>query len=416
MTTPCLVGEIQSFLASDMDPFKRERAMLALAQAQLADGSVDQALASYEELEANTKRAEFLVSHAKRLIADGDNAHALERLREADALLTEGQGDLDRLNATGQSQLVAETFAQAGANEEGRAILDGIASYRNRIPLNPMLLALMVQVGEAQADIGFRDEAATLLKETYELALDQGTEVAPEQALRIFEVWASLDATEATAAAEDLAAIVREDGPSAFEFAIWTGLASGLAASGDDTATFIERAQASLADAPERAAALLLVPKLADAMRESGDNGQARALLGQAREEAAALASSVEKAPVVLALAEGFARADAPEEATEMLKDLLAMADEQGAADVMLRHFVSMVPAQLASLGRVDEAYDLAMKDESGRREMSLVTAADKLATQGGYRDVMRFLREVESEIAVMMMAGIADRLAYTSN
>lgn len=147
MTTACLVGEIQSYLASDIDPFKRERAMLALAQAQLADGSVDQALASYEQLQASTARAGFLVSHAKRLVADGDNARALERLRETDALLTEGQSDLDRLNVTRQSQLIAEAFAQAGAGDEGRAILDGIAGYRNRAPMNPMLLALMLQVG-----------------------------------------------------------------------------------------------------------------------------------------------------------------------------------------------------------------------------------------------------------------------------
>ena len=41
--------------------------------------------------------------------------------------------------------------------------------------------------------------------------------------------------------------------------------------------------------------------------------------------------------------------------------------------------------------------------------------AADKLAIQGDFRQALRFLREVESEIAVMVMAGIADRLAYAS-
>ncbi len=168
VTTNCLVAEIQSFLTSDKIPFKTERAKLALAQAQLADGSVKQALASYDELEAKTARAQFLISYAKHLIVKGDNTHALGRLREANSLLTDdGQSDLDRLNVTAQSQLIAETFAQAGANQEGRAILDGIAIYRNRIPMNPMLLALMLQVSKVQADVGFREEAATTVKETF---------------------------------------------------------------------------------------------------------------------------------------------------------------------------------------------------------------------------------------------------------
>lgn len=416
VTTTCLVEEIQAFLAAGSDPFKRERAMLALAQAQLADGSVEQALTSYEELEATTARAEFLVSYAKRLIADGDNAQALERLREADGLLTDGQSDLDRLNVTRQSQLIAEAFAQADAREEGRVILDGIASYRNRIPLNPMLLALTLQIAEAEADIGFRDEAAAIVEETYGLVLDQNMEVGPEQVLQIFQTWASLDAAAATKAAEELAMFIGEDGPSAFEFALWTGLSAGLASSNSDNASFLERAQASLLDAPERAAALLLVPKLADAMKQAGAEERAQVLLDRAHEEAAKLASPAEKAPVLLALAEGFRRAGAAEQATEILNALLAMPEEAGAEGMMLRHFASAVPAQLALLGKVDEAYNLAIKIGGGSREMALVMAADKLATTGKYREAMRFLHEVEGEISVMMMAGIADRLAGASN
>lgn len=418
VTTTCLVGEIQAFLASDINEFQRERAMVALGQAQLADGRVEEALASYEQLKAKTARVEFLISHAKQLIAGGDNAGGLERLREANSLLTEGQSDLERLNATGHSQMIAETFAKAGAAEEGFAILDGIADYRNRIPMNPMLLALMLQIGKSEADIGFGDEAAALLAETYELLLDQGLEVQPEQVLRIFAVWAPVDGAAATTAAEELAAIIGEDGPSAFEFAIWAGLSAGLAASGDDAAPFMEKAQASLADAPERAAALQLAPRLADAMREAGENEQARALLDQARAEAMDLPSAMEKASVLLALAEGFARADAADEAMEVLESLLAVANGSAATaeEMMLRHFASMIPAQLASIGRSDEAYDRAMKDDGDIREMSLILAADKLAIRGDYRDAMRFLRNVESEVAVMMMAGMAERLAGISN
>lgn len=415
VTTACLVDEIRSFLAADMDPFKRERAMQALAQAQLADGNIEQALASYAELQAKPARAEFLVSHAKRLIADGDNTQALERLREADALLTEGQSDLERLNVTRQSRLIAEAFAQAGAGEEGRAILDGIAAYRNQIPMNPMLLALMLQVAEAQGDIGFRDEAALLVRETYDLALDQDVSTAPEQVLHLFEVWASLDGAMATEAGEDFAAAVGQDDPSAFLFATWTGLSSGLAASGGDSAAFIERARASLADAPGRAAALQLAPKLADAMREAGENKQALALLGDAHAEASALSSPMEKAQILLALAEGFGRADAADKATEILRELLAMQDDTDAGRMMLRQLASIIPAQFALLGKIDEAYDLAMKDDDSL-EMARVMAADKLATQGDYLQALRFLRGVESEIAVMMMAGMADRLAYPSD
>ncbi|MGH6858822.1 MAG: hypothetical protein ACRECY_01115 [Phyllobacterium sp.] len=414
VTTTCLVGEIQSFLAADMDQFKRARAMLALAQAQLADGSVENALASYSELEAKTARTEFLISYAKHLIAKGDNAHALRRLREANNLLTDGQSDFDRLGMTGLSQLISKTFAQAGANEEGRTILDGIASFRSRIPMNPMLLALMLQVSKDQADIGFREEAATIVKETYEIMLDQNMEVAPEQALQIFETWASLDAAAGTKSAEELAIIVGKDGPSAFEFALWTGLSAGLASSDTDNASFLDRARSSFAAAPERSAALLLAPKLAGAMKQAGESKQARELLDRAHAEASTIASPMEKAPVLLALAEGFGT-DAPEQATDILKELIAMREEPAPVGMMLRHYANAVPAQLVLLGQIDEAYDLAIKTDGGSREMALVMAADKLAGQGRYREAMRFLRKVEGEIAVMMMAGIADRLAGTS-
>ncbi|MGH6763592.1 MAG: hypothetical protein ACRECW_18610 [Phyllobacterium sp.] len=416
MTTTCLVGEIQSFLTSDNVPYKSERAKLALAQAQLADGSVTQALASFEELEAKTTRAQFLVSYAKHLIAKGDNPQALDRLREANSLLTDDQSDLDRLNVTGLSQLIAETFAQADSNEEGRAILDGIASYRSRIPMNPMLLALMLPVSKDLADIGFREEAATIVNETYGLVLDRELEITPEQALQIFEAWASLDAATATKAAEDLAAIIRKDGPSTFEFAIWTGLSAGLISSKVENTSFLERAQSSFAAAPERGAALLLVPKLSATMKQAGENEKGRALLDKAYTEAATLASPMEKTPVLLALAEGFARADDPEQAMKILKEILVMPEEAGTGGKMMRHYTYTVPAQLALLGKIDEAYDLAMKFDGGGRDMALMMAADKLAVQGNYHEAMRFLSKIEGDIAVMMMAGIAERIANTSN
>lgn len=412
VTTTCLVEEIQSFLATDMDPFKRQRAMLALAHAQLADGRIEQALASYEQLEAKTARTEFLVGYAKRLLANGDNDGALDRLREADSLLSEGQSDLDRLGATRQSMMIAETFAQAGSAREGRVILDGIASYRDRIPLNPMLVALMLQVAKAEADIGFRAEAAAIVEETYALTLDQDVEVTPELILQIFESWASLDAAAATEAAKELGSVIGQHDPSAFEFAIWTGLSSGLSASGDGNTAFLQRAQTSLTEAPGRAAALQLAPKLGDALREAGKDEQARSLLEHAHAEATTLTAPMEKAPVLLALAEGFVRADASEQATVILDELLAMTEETGPDGMALRHYASAVPAQLVLLGKVDEAYELAMKTDGGSREMALVLAADKLATRGHYREAMRFLREIEGEIAIMMLAGIADRLA----
>ncbi|WP_274354624.1 hypothetical protein [Roseinatronobacter alkalisoli] len=415
VTTACLVGEIQSFLAADMDPFRRQRTMLALAQAQLADGLIEQALSSYAQLEAKTARAEFLVSYARNLIAEGDNESALERLREADTLLTDGQSDLDRLNVTRQSRLIAEAFAQAGSGEEGRAILDGIAAYRNLIPLNPMFIALMLQVAEAEAEIGFRAEAAAIVEETYALMLDQDVEVTPELILQIFETWASIDAAAATEAAEELATIIGKHDPSAFEFAIWTGLSSGLVSSGDGNTAFLQRAQASLNDAPGRVTALLLAPKLADAIREADEGEQARLLLERAHVEAMTLPSPIEKAAALFALAEAFARADSPEQAENILNELLVMSEQAGPEGAMLRHFANAVPAQLASLGKVDEAYELAMNADSGIREMAMMTVADKLATQGHFQEAMRFLRNVEGEIAVMMMAAIADRLASAS-
>lgn len=416
VTPACLVGEIQSFLDTDTGSFKRERAMLALAQAHLAVGNVKPALASYEELEAKSIRAEFLVSYAKHLIAKRDTVDAVKRLREADRLLTDGQSEFDRLNVTGQRLLIAESFAQAGAKDEGRVILDGIAGYRSRIPMNPMLLALILQVSTAQADIGFREEAATIVKETYGIVLDQEMNVTPEQALQIFETWASLDASAATSSAEELAEVIQRGGPSVFEFALWTGLAAGLAASDVDNSSALDRARSSFATAPERALALLLAPKLTDAMKKAGENEQAKVLLDRAHTELATLASSTEKAPVLLALAEGYARAGTPEQAAGTLEELIEMSREAGSNGMTVQHYVSLVPAQLALLGRIDEAYDLAMKADGGIREMSLVMAADKLATQGKYIEALRFLREVKSDIAVIMMAGMADRLGDTSN
>lgn len=118
---------------------------------------------------------------------------------------------------------------------------------------------------------------------------------------------------------------------------------------------------------------------------------------------------------MLLALAEASTRANAPDQAMAALDELVAMPEETGPGGMALRHYANAVPAQLALLGKVDEAYDLAMKAGSGLREMSLVMAADKLAMAGKCQEAMGFLREVEGEIAVMMMAGMADRLAGES-
>lgn len=96
----------------------------------------------------------------------------------------------------------------------------------------------MLQVAEAEADIGFRDEAAAIVAETYALTLDQDVQATPELILQIFETWASLDPDAATGAAEELAGVLGKRDPSAFEFAIWTGLSTGLASADADSADF----------------------------------------------------------------------------------------------------------------------------------------------------------------------------------
>lgn len=411
VTTTCLVESIRTYLVPGQDQFSRERVMQALANAQLSDGKVEQAMASYRELSANTGKAQFLTSYAKIQMLQGDKARALETLREADSLLTSKEANLTRLDATGQSEKIAQAFADAGSPEKGRAILAEIADYRRRVPMNPMLLALMVQVAKSQAAIGFEDEAALYLRESFDRALQRGVNLMPEQVFQIFEAWAAIDPEAANSTAKDLIKVVGEDGPSVFEFAIWTGLAAGLSSSEDRTAA-IANARRSMADAPERAFALQLVPKLAEVLRQHGKADEARALLDNAAAEASALTPPLDKAQTLLPLAEAFTRAEESAKSEKLLNEILALDGEPGPQGLALKHFVSAVPAQLALLGKSDIAYDLVMKTEEGRRDMALIMAANKLAVKGDYREAMRFLSQLKGEISAMMMAGIAQRLA----
>src|SRR5690606_22839401 len=126
------------------------------------------------------------------------------------------------------------------------------------------VLALMLKISTAIADAGFPADAAKRVEHTYQQVLAQELSVQPEQVLQIFEIWAALDASSATQAAETLAAAVSQNGPSVFELAIWTGIVNGLAQTKQDSTVYAERAQVALKAAPERAAALLLAPRLAD--------------------------------------------------------------------------------------------------------------------------------------------------------
>lgn len=411
VTTTCLVDTIQTFLAPEQDQFRRQRIMLALASAQLFDGKIDQAMTSYRELPTATGKAEFLTSYAKILILQGDMARALATLREADALLTDKKGTLTRLDTTRQSESIAQAFADAGSPNEGRAILAEIADYRHRIPMNPMLLALMVQVAKSQAAIGFKDEAAQYLSESMDKALDQGLSLEPEQIFQIFETWASIDPKAAATVATDLVKVIAEGGPSAFEFAIWTGLSVGLPASEDRTAA-IASARRSMAQAPERAAVLQLAPKLAGVLRQNGKADKAQTLLDDTAAQASALSAPLDKAQTLLIVAEALTRAEEITKSEKLLNEILALRPGPGPQGAALRHYMSAVPAQFALLGKPDIAYDLVMKIDEPRRDMALIMAADKLAVKGDYGQAMRFLGKLNDEISAMMMAGIAQRLA----
>ncbi|GAB3082340.1 hypothetical protein GCM10027287_19560 [Bordetella muralis] len=415
VTTTCLVGAIQTFLEPEQDPFRRQRIVLALANAQLFDGKIDQAMTSYRELSAAMGKAEFLTSYAKVLILQGDKARALATLREADALLTDKKGTLTRLDTTGQSKSIAQAFADAGSPNEGRAIFAEIADYRHRIPMNSMLLALMVQVAKSQAAIGFKDEAARYLSESMDKALDQGLSLEPEQIFLFFETWASIDPKTAATVATDLVKVIAEGGPSAFEFAIWTGLSVGLPSSEDRTAA-IASARRSMAKAPERAAVLQLAPKLAGVLRQDGKGDEAQALLDDTAAQASALAAPLEKAQTLLIVAEALTRTAEVTKSEKLLNEILELRPGPGPQGSALRHYMSAVPAQFALLGKPDIAYDLVMKIDEPRRDMALIMAADKLAVKGDYSQAMRFLGELNDEMSAMMMAGIAQRLAGISS
>ncbi|WP_143132868.1 hypothetical protein [Brucella cytisi] len=415
VNTDCLVESIQTYLVSGQDQFRRERVMQALASTQLFDGDVDQAMASYRQLSAVSGKAEFLISYAGTLILKGDKDDALKSLREADALLTDKQNPVSRLDMTSQSMSIAKAFADAGSPDEGRAILAEIAEYRHRIPMNPMLLALMVQVAKSQAAIGFRDDAALYLRQAFDKALDQEVSLTPEQIFQVFEAWSQIDPKAAATAAKDLVDALAVQGPSAFEFAIWTGLSVGLSSS-DERATADKNARRSMKDAPERAFVLQLVPKLALVLKKNGKVGEAVAMLDDAAAEASALTTPLEKAQTLLVLAEALTGAGESAKSEKLLNDILGLGDEPGMQGAMLKHYVSAVPAQFALLGKPDIAYDLAIKVDEGRRDMAIIMAADKLAVKGDYRQAMRFLAQLHDEISPMMMAGIAQRLAGLGN
>ena len=407
VTVQCLVAEIEAHLGPDIDPFKRERITLALAQAKLAAGNVDQALLLYEELGQRTTKAPFLITLSKKLLKDGNVEAAKTRLGEANDVLNKGQSEFDRVSVAGLNQRLAETLAEAGLKDEARALLIEIADFRKKIRPNPMLLGLMFQVGQTQNEIGFSEDAAITIKDSYERALDQEIEMTPDLALRLFQIWASIDATSATKAAEELVAVVKKDGASAFEFAIWTGLVSGLGPSGQPQ--FREYAQSAFKSAPERAAVMGILPMFSAALNTSGQRDQALASLQEGRTEAAALSGIEEKKSALFAVAKGFSGIDANEDALALIDEILTLEKEQpynmGFSAAMMS-----IPAELAVLGRVDQAYELATGTSNGR-ELVLMHAADRLATKGEYEAALRFVREIDDEMAAMIMAGMAARM-----
>ncbi|NKC52297.1 hypothetical protein HED63_26830 [Ochrobactrum cytisi] len=98
-------------------------------------------------------------------------------------MLTDKQNPVGRLDMTSHSMSIAKAFADAGSPTKD-APSAGIAEYRNRIPMNPMLLTLMVQVAKSQAAIGFSDDAALYLRQAFDKALDQEVSLTPEQVFR----------------------------------------------------------------------------------------------------------------------------------------------------------------------------------------------------------------------------------------
>ncbi len=253
----CLADEIAAYRTAAADEFQRQRIGMSLARAQLAAGLADQAKRTAGELEQPWQQAAFLADEAAYLLTRGNKRQALEALHKADELLGP-MTPAGRLNHTGTDLRLARLMAKAGAPQEGKVVLDRLADVRKLgMPMNPMLLALMLQVAQTLADIGYQEDAAQLARSSFAQGFADDMNVSPEQLFHLYASWARLDPGAAPRDdATSLAGELEKEEAWLFAGVVWAGPANAPGTSPEAAAGLLDKARKALEKSPERAAAL----------------------------------------------------------------------------------------------------------------------------------------------------------------
>lgn len=406
VTPACIVSEIRSISGGETDHFQESRVNSWLAIAQLAADDPSGAVETMKTVKLEALQREFQITQAHYDIRKGNSADALEQLQRIYRQLNESGELMDRLRATGHILAIAEETANAGAPEEAHALLTELADARNHIPMNGGVMGLMIQVAETMDAIGYEKEAATLLSDTYQMVLDEEINVSPQLMLTYFELWAGLDEDAARASADEMLEGLDAIGPSTFEAALRIGLVSGAGDDASDREALIANAGTALSEAPERAAALGLVPQLARSMAESGQVSDAAQLMADAEAEAFSLSDPIEQIIALSVIAEGLVDLELQVEAFDLLERMKTSAETgwKGHPDAIF----SFIPIQLARLGKTDEAFAMATAAGNEAGDMALMTISQNLMKAGDFKQALRFAREIESELGSMALASIA--------
>lgn len=407
VTTGCIVEEIRAGLGEDWDdPFAIGRIQSFLARAELANGNEEAALAAHDEVEQEGWRQDFILPYARFLRLAGRESDALEVLRSSSVMESEA---FDRLNSAGSIPLYAREFAAAGEQETAHQLLDDLAETLDQIPPNPMTLVALVQIAEAANEIGEAKRAEIYARQAYDWFDTGGMTLDPSGATLLFRTLAHLDSSDRPSedAAETIA-LFAEEGPSVYDGAIWTGIALGLQAREADASAALDLAIETLDAAPEREAAALVEAELGPALAKGGRGEEARDRLVAAAETVVD-SDPRTYAAVAVPVAAALIDIDEPVEARRILDGLIEDARADGEEAELLAFFAQTALVQYARLGATDEALEI------GRELMGRdgEWVANALIGAGDFDRALLVLRDLDNDIRFLMMAGIAEHLAY---
>lgn len=412
--TNCLADEIAAYREAAQDVFERQRIGMSLARAQLAAGLADEAKRTIGELEQPWQRAAFLADEAAYLLTRENKRDALASLRRANELLG-SQTPVERLNHAGTDMRLARLMARAGEPLEGKALLDKLAQVRTRgMPMNAMMLALMLQVAQAMADIGYREEAAQLARASFAQGFADDMPVSPEQLFHLYSAWAKADPGAAPRDdATILARELEEEQSWLYAGVVWAGPATAPGTNRETAAGMLDNARKALEKAPERAAALPWQARVAALLYQAGKTEQGQGVFEDVRKQAQDLPEIESRMQVRFELAKAQAAMGDTVGAARELRTLAEQSRQAKQTTPAIRVIAMNTPAELAKLGRADDAYELAMADGAdGTRELAVFAAANRLALQKDYAGALRFARAMPDAQAAMVMAAMAARMA----